>query len=75
MHDVRNEEGEYAWMMPRAWIDIQKSMVESQERTVATISQASENYIKMSKLLESLTNATLAINASINGGGGNDKQE
>jgi len=68
MHDVKRDDGEYAWMVPYDWASFQKSIMESQERIVVKMAEASENHLKESQLLESLTNATLAMYGSINGG-------
>lgn len=74
MHNVRNEEGEYSWMVPRKWMEFQETIVVAQERMVNTLNTFSENQIKMSKLLESLTNATLAMHESMNGGENGNKR-
>lgn len=67
MHNVRNKDGVYSWIIPDSWIDFQSNMLESQERIVNTISESSVNHVRTGKLLESLTNATLALHQSING--------
>lgn len=75
MHDVRNAEGEYAWMIPHGWTDLQRKISESQERIVELAVESSENNSKSSKLLESLTNAVVALHEAIKVDGQGDGKQ
>lgn len=76
MHDVRNEDGEYAWMVPGKFMDMQASltkmqaqMTASQEKMVEAITESINNNKQVGELLRSLTNATLSLHQKMNGPG------
>jgi predicted PurR-regulated permease PerM len=67
MHDVRNEDGEYAWMVPSSFISLQERLNESQERIVENIGESSRNQKEVGRLLESLVSVTLSLSQNLNG--------
>lgn len=65
MHNVKNQDGEYAWMIPSSFLDMQSQITKSQEKIVEAIAEASQNQRQVSKLLETLVNATLSLHQTI----------
>ncbi len=67
MHDVRNPDGQYAWMVPKEWADLANSLTASQERIVAAFAELSVSGQQERKLLEHLVNAAFSLTEEING--------
>ena len=61
MHDVKNSDGQYAWMISDEWAIIQKNMIKTQELMLTSIAELSVQNGQISKLLETQTNATLSM--------------
>ena len=61
MHNKKNSDGEYAFMVPDRWCELQEKFNHSQERIVSAISELSVHNAQSAKLLETLTNAVLEI--------------
>jgi len=66
MHDVRNTDGQYAWMVPSEWAELPTKLTESQERIVAALAENSANSQQERKLLEHLVNAAFSLTEEIN---------
>ncbi|MBN2256686.1 MAG: hypothetical protein JW704_02530 [Anaerolineaceae bacterium] len=67
MHDVRNPDGNYAWMVPREWAELSGALTKSQERIVAACAELSASSQQERKLLEHLVNAAFSLTEEING--------
>jgi type II secretory pathway predicted ATPase ExeA len=65
MHDVKNSDGEYAWMIPNNFIEFQQKMTDSQEKIVDTIRELSDNQHQVSRLLSNLVEATASLSQQI----------
>jgi len=66
MHDVRNKDGEYSWMMPQGVTELFPKLIESQERIVAAFAELSANSQQERKLLEHLVNAAFSLTEELN---------
>lgn len=59
MHDVKDSSGQYAWMIPREWIELPKEISATQEKMIAALGEIMIHNKQSSKLMETLTNAVL----------------
>jgi len=66
MHNVRNKDGGYAWMVPSNWIDAQTAIMESQERIVGAIAEIAVINKQSVQLSKSLTDAVLGMRQELN---------
>lgn len=67
MHDVKNENGEYAFMIPTGYSDLQKQINTSQERIVGVMSEMLKNSVSQGELLRTLTNKVLEMHQDSKG--------
>lgn len=67
MHDVKNQDGEYAWMVPSSYAELQKDISESQRLIVGSLGELTVHNKQVAKLMESLVNATLSMRQEMNG--------
>lgn len=65
MHNVKNKDGQYAWMIPQGMSELQDRISSSQEKIAQSMSEMSEHNGRVAKLLESLVNATLSMHQDI----------
>jgi hypothetical protein len=65
MHNVRNKDGQYAWMIPQGMCDLQDRISASQEKIAQSMTEMSVHNGRVAKLLESLVNATLSMHQDI----------
>jgi len=65
MHNVRNKDGQYAWIIPQGMCDLQDRISASQEKIAQSMVEMSDHNGKVAKLLESLVNATLSMHQDI----------
>jgi len=75
MHNVKNQDGEYAWMIPKDFLKMQAQITKSQEMIGEEIAESSRNQKQVSKLLETLVNATLSLHQAVKTDGVNDGGE
>ena len=61
MHDVRNADGNFAWMVPGSMIKIQENLIETQQLMAASLAELTVHNRQISKLLGAHTDATLAM--------------
>lgn len=73
MHNVKNEDGSYAWMTPDKWLEIQGRMSDTQDRIAMSMSELSEYNAKQLKLMQSLVDATLSMHQEIKNGRGQEQ--
>lgn len=66
MHDVKNQNGEYAWMVPSEWYSLHSRLVESQNGITNAISEMAANHAKQGELLKHLVNAAFSLTEEIN---------
>lgn len=65
MHDVRNEDGQYAWMVPSKLFELQSKINASQEMIAESLKSVSEHNAKIAKLMQTLVDSTLIMHQSI----------
>jgi len=65
MHNVKNADGQYAWMIPQGMCDLQDRISASQEKIAQSMTEISVHNGRVAKLLESLVNATLSMHQDI----------
>ncbi|MEJ2296553.1 MAG: hypothetical protein P8Y23_17535 [Candidatus Lokiarchaeota archaeon] len=58
MHDVRNSDGSYAWMVPTNFFDIQKQITDSQNNMVVLIKEMNEQQSQICEILSNLVSET-----------------
>ena len=61
MHDVRNADGQYSWMVPNAWSEIQENLIKTQELMAGSLAELTVHNAQISKLLGTHTDAALAM--------------
>lgn len=61
MHDVRNADGQYSWMVPDSWSEVQTNLIKTQELMAGSLSELTVHNKQISKLLGAQTDATLAM--------------
>jgi heme/copper-type cytochrome/quinol oxidase subunit 2 len=61
MHNVKDPSGQYAWMIPREWVELPKEISATQEKIVAALGEISVHNRQNGNLMEKLTNAVLEI--------------
>lgn len=61
MHDVRNSDGQYSWMVPGSWSEIMQNLTETQKLMAGNLAELSIHNEKISKLLGAQTDATLLM--------------
>lgn len=61
MHDVRNDDGQYSWMVPNSWVKIQENLIETQKLMAGSLAELTVHNQQISKLLGVQTDATLAM--------------
>lgn len=58
MHDVRNSDGEYAWIIPGNFLDIQKQITDSQNIIVDVIKEVNTQQKYIGEILKNLVTET-----------------
>lgn len=58
MHDVRNSDGEYAWMVPNNFLDIQKQITDSQSNIVVVMKEVNVQQQQIGEILRNLVAET-----------------
>lgn len=58
MHDVRNSDGEYAWMVPNNFLDIQKQITDSQNNIVVVMKEVNIQQEHIGEILKNLVAET-----------------
>lgn len=66
MHNKKNRDGQYSFMVPEGWCELQEKLNSSQERIVGAIAELSVHNSQSAKLLETLTNAVLEMRQELN---------
>jgi hypothetical protein len=67
IHNVKDQSGQYSWMIPREWIELPKEISATQEKMVAALGEISVYNKQNSKLMETLTNAVLEMKSGSKG--------
>ena len=67
MHDVRNSSGEYAWMVPSGYVDLQKQISESQRLIVGSLGELTVHNKQTAELMQNSINALLEMRQELNG--------
>jgi hypothetical protein len=65
MHDVRNEDGQYAWIVPSKLFELQSKINASQEMIAESLKSVSEHNAEIAKLMQTLVDSTLVMHQSI----------
>ena len=66
MHDVKNSDGQLAWMVPSNYAEMAKKLNESQQLIVVSLKELSCHNAQTAELIKSSINALLEMRQDIN---------
>ena len=67
MHNVRNADGQFAWMVPSSYTELASKLTQSQELIVKQLTELSEQNRRVAELTQSSVNALLEMRQELNG--------